>query len=142
MFVESVAKHLILNPPTPLNHERYETMNVASLQIDPALIKDITEKTVQTQIVSALGDPGLLIRTVVAQVLKVKVNSNGVRSNSDYENRYNLIETLAAKSIREKCQQIINEYIEANSDEIRAAAKREMVQVAAMAIKFLAMEEK
>ena len=100
---------------------------LATLQIDPALVRDITEKVANAQIMAALGDPSRLIMNVVQQVMKEKVSDDGrVNRESSYYNKYDLIETLAANAIREKCNLVIREYIEANAEAIKKAFLAEL----------------
>ena len=99
---------------------------MVSMQVDPAMVKGIVLKEIQAAVVAQLNQAPMMIENVVKLALSVKTNSSGDVSSSSYENRYDLIEALAAKAIRECAQKAVQDWVGTNREKVLAAIKREM----------------
>lgn len=99
---------------------------LASLQIDPQLIEQITKKTLEAMITANLGNPEVLIEKIVEKALKTKVNSCGNIGTSSYENSHDLIEVIAAKTIQDMAKKIVVEFVEQKAGLIKEAVKKEL----------------
>lgn len=92
--------------------------------------ENIVEPIIRDQIAAAvaahLGNPEEMIRKLVAVALNAKVNQNGVVSNSGYENKYNFLEALAGKAIREATAAALEKIIAEQAPTIQAAIEDEL----------------
>lgn len=98
--------------------------STATVNIPKDVLEPIVRQQVAAGIVSALGNPAKLIEGLVQLTFNQKVDSNGVVSRSDYENRYALVEVLARNAIREVVKQALAEWINEKTPEIRAEVEK------------------
>lgn len=76
------------------------------------VLEPFIREAVSTAIGNALGDADTIIVAAVSAALSVKCNDQGVVGKDSYYNKYNLVETLAAKKIREIAKDTITEMAE------------------------------
>ena len=92
--------------------------------------ENIVEPIIRDQIAAAvaahLGNPEEMIRKLVAVALNVKVNQNGIVSSSSYDNKYNFLEALAGKAIREATTLALEKIIAEQAPTIQAAIEDEL----------------
>lgn len=102
------------------------TESMVSLKVDPSMVTGVLEKQIQAAIVAQLGDQDKLIEKAVEMALSQKVNREGkVDSYSSY-NKYDFLEILAGKSVREAATEALREWLKENSVKIKAAVVKEM----------------
>ena len=92
--------------------------------------ENIVEPIIRDQIAAAvaahLGDPEEMIRKLVAVALKTKVNQHGVVGQSSYENKYDFLEALAGKAIREATKAALEKIINEQAPTIQSAIEDEL----------------
>jgi hypothetical protein len=100
---------------------------LASLNIDPRLIQEIAQTTLESMVAQSLGDPKSFIQAIVSNALNFKVDPNTARKNeySSY-NTMPYIDAVAGVVIREKCKEVIREFIEQRAGEIKEAVRKEL----------------
>ncbi len=100
---------------------------LASLNIDPRLIQEIAQTTLETMVAQSLGDPQQIIKAIVKNALDYKVQGDTAKKNeySSY-NDTPYIDAVAGVVIREKCKEVIKEFIEQRAGEIKEAVKKEL----------------
>jgi len=100
---------------------------MVSLKVDEAMVSSILEKQIQAAIVQQLGNQDALIAQAVKVALSQKVNIDGkVDSSYSSYNKYDFLEVLAGKSIREAATSALHEWLEENSEKIRDAVFAEL----------------
>jgi len=100
---------------------------LASLSIDPGLIQEIAQTTLKTMVAQSLGDPQQFIQAIVKNALDFKVQRDTAKK-SEYSS-YNdtpYIDAVAGVVIREKCKEVITEFVEQKAGEIKEAVKKEL----------------
>lgn len=100
---------------------------LASLNIDPRLIQEIAQTTLETMVAQSLGDPQQIIKAIVKNALDYKVQGDTAEKNeySSY-NDTPYIDAVAGVVIREKCKEVIKEFIEQRAGEIKEAVRKEL----------------
>ena len=92
--------------------------------------ENIVEPIIRDQIAAAiaahLGDSEEIVRTLVASAMKAKVNANGVVSSSSYENKYNFLEALCGKAIRNAATKALEVIVEEQAPVIQSAIEEEL----------------
>ena len=83
-----------------------------TLNVDENLVRPIVEAEIQAAIVRQLESSQNLIPKLVQAALNQKVNYDGKRSGSDYENKYPYIEVLCNKAIQQAAEEGMKKYIE------------------------------
>ena len=99
---------------------------LASLNIDPRLIQEIAQTTMESMVAQSLGDPSKLIQAVVANALNVKVQKDGSVGSYSSDNDTPFIDAIAGNIIRQKAQEVIREFLAQKADKIKAAVKKEL----------------
>jgi DNA-binding transcriptional regulator YhcF (GntR family) len=97
-----------------------------SFELNEEMVKPILEKQIQTAILANIGNPEELISKVVSLALKQKVNVNGAKSNYDYENKYDYLDVITGKAIREAAQTGLTEWLSENTQLVKAKVIEEM----------------
>lgn len=91
-----------------------------SLNLDENIVKPIIEAEIQTAIVRQLQSGAQdLIPALVRAALHEKVNIDGKRSNSSYENRYEYIDLLCKNAIQSAAKAAMVEYIESHTEALK-----------------------
>ena len=103
-----------------------ESKDLVSLNVSQELIKPVIEKQVQAAIMAQLGSAEDVIAKVVQLALHVKVNDEGNVSKDSYYNKYDFMEVLVGKKIREAATEAFQEWVKGNLDKVRAAVLKEM----------------
>ena len=99
---------------------------MVSLKVDESMVSSILEKQMQAAIVQQLGNQDDLIAQAVKVALSQKVNSEGkIDSYSSY-NKFDFLEMLASKSIREAAKEALQEWLAENSGKVREAVLNEL----------------
>lgn len=97
-----------------------------NLGIDPELVKPVLEKQIQAAIMGSLGDINGLFDYAIKAALNQRVNEDGRVSNYSSENRYDFLEALSAKAVREAAKEAMKEYINENKAILKRKLKAEM----------------
>ena len=94
--------------------------------------QEIVERAVRDKINAAiaeqLGDPEELIQALVNKALSQKVQANGKRGRSDYDNKHELLDLMAGNFIREAAQEALQEYFQENRGAIKEAVKKSVAR--------------
>lgn len=99
---------------------------MVSLKVDPELVKDTLNKRIQAAIVSQLGDADQLIAKAVSMALSVKVQGDGTISRYESDNRFDFLDALATKSVREAATAALQEWLAQNAEKIKQAVLKEL----------------
>lgn len=99
---------------------------MVSLNIDEKAIFPIIEKQIQAAIVANLGNTTDLVERMVGLALHVKVGVNGNRAKYDSDNKYDFMEAIVGKTIRDAATGAMNDWLAQNSEKIRAAVLKEL----------------
>lgn len=99
---------------------------MVSLKIDEAMVSSVLEKQIQAAIVQQLGNQDDLIAQAVKVALSQKVNNKGKVGEYSSYNKYDFLEVLAGKSIREAAKAALHEWLEENKGKIRDAVLKEL----------------
>lgn len=100
--------------------------NMINLGINEDMVKPILEKQIQAAIMANLGNVDELFEFAIKKALSVKVNSEGLVSNYSSDNKYDFLEALTAKAIRNAATEAIKEYVKENQEQLKIALKKEM----------------
>ena len=102
--------------------------DVVEITVGEDLIKPILETKIQTAIHEALGrNPEELVEAIVKTALNCKTDENGKVNSSSYENRYNFLEAIVKKAIREEAKKALDEILNEHRDKIRDAVKKQLM---------------
>jgi hypothetical protein len=91
------------------------------------ILEPYIKEAVSTTIIAALGDGTELVKKAVHAALRTKVGPNGTISSSSYDNKYDLVETVASNKINEIARETIYEMAEQMRPKIVEAVKKELV---------------
>ena len=98
---------------------------------DQALSVTVPEKilasVIEAQVAAALGDKTELMAAFVRTLLAEKVQANGVRSESSYQNTTPMLTALCARFVREATESAIKGWLAANKDRFEAEVKKALV---------------
>lgn len=99
-----------------------------ALTISNDLVKPIIEAKIQAAIVSELGkgDGIEFINAIVTRALHIKVDYAGRVSSSNYDNKYDYLESVCAKLIREATDTALRAWVAEHQPQIQAALKKEL----------------
>ena len=75
---------------------------------------------------SHLGDPADIIQRLVASALGAKVNADGVRSKYSHDNKYDFLEALAGKAIRDAARAALEKIVAEQRPQIQKAIEEEL----------------
>ena len=93
---------------------------------------DIVESAVRDKITAAiareLGDPQMLVETMVKSVLEKKVDSNGKVPRYSSDEKYTLIELMARNTIVEAANEAMKEYFSENKNLVKEAVKKQIAK--------------
>ena len=88
--------------------------SMVSLKVDEQMVSKILEKQIQAAIVAQLGNQDKLIEKAVGVALSEKVSDNGTVSKYSSDNKYDFLEVLATKSVREAATEALKEWLAEN----------------------------
>lgn len=103
-------------------------MSDLTMNIPTEVVERAVRDKINAAIASQLGNPQVLIQKLVNSALSQKVNVNGIRTDRDYENKYEFLELTAGKFVREAAQEALREYFEENKALIKEAVKKEVAK--------------
>ncbi len=114
-------------------------MNDVSLTISKDLVAPIVEAKIKEAILAALGGGEEVIAKVLDQIMLKKVNENGVVSSYSSDNKYNWIDIVLTKQVKEIAEVAIKEEIAKSAEQIKnsLAAKLKSKQGSDMVAKAL-----
>lgn len=96
------------------------------LDIEQEMIEPIVRDHIAAAIVSQIGDPEDLIRRMVNLALSAKVASDGKVSKYSSDNKFDFIEALCGKAIREAATEAIQRIVEEQKPAIEAAIVKQL----------------
>jgi len=99
---------------------------MVSLKIDPEIVRNSLDKRIQAAIVSQLGNTDELIGGIVSLALKRKVDRDGNLGRYDSDNKYDFLEAMASKSIRQAAEEALREWLDANKAKVKNAVLKEL----------------
>lgn len=94
--------------------------------IPNSVLEPYIKAAVATAITASLGDGAKLVELAVQQALTQKVSSNGRLSSSSYENKFDLVETVATSRIQEITRETINAMAEQMRPQIKASIEKQL----------------
>lgn len=94
--------------------------------IPNSVLEPYIKQAVSTAITAALGDGTKLVEMAVHQAMQTKVRADGVRSNSEYENKHQLVEAVAQHRIQQITREVINEMAEGMRPQIKTAIEAQL----------------
>lgn len=94
--------------------------------IPNSVLEPYIKQAVSAAITASLGDGAKLVELAVHQAMQAKVRADGVRSNSDYENKYQLVEVVAQNKIQAITREVINEMAEGMRPQIKTAIEAQL----------------
>lgn len=95
-------------------------------EVDAKLVEPIIRDQIAAAVVSQLGDTTELVKRMVHLSLTAKVNSEGKIDQYSSYNKYDFIEVLAGKAIREAATQAIQKIVAEQQPAIQAAIEAEL----------------
>jgi len=99
---------------------------IVSMKIDQAVVTSVLQKQIQAAIVANLGGEKDLIAKAVTVALDKKVNADGCVSKYSSDNRYDYLEAVCSKAIRETTKKAVQEWLEKNCEKIKKAVLAEL----------------
>lgn len=100
--------------------------NMINLKLNEDMIKPVLEKQIQAAVLANIGEPEALIEKVVSLALKQKVNENGKVDSYSSRNNFDFLELITAKAIRNAAEDALHEWLEENTQLVKAMVIREM----------------
>ncbi len=100
-----------------------ENMN---FPIPNSVLEPYIKQAVSAAITASLGDGAQLVEMAVHQAMNLKVDAQGNRGRSDYENKYQLVEVVANNKIQEITKQVITEMAEGMRPQIKVAIESQL----------------
>lgn len=100
--------------------------NMINLGINEDMIMPVLEKQIQAAIMANIGNPEELIEKVVSGALKQKVNERGVVDSYSSNNKFDYLEVLTTKAIREAANETLAGWLKENAELVKQAALKEM----------------
>jgi hypothetical protein len=97
-----------------------------SLKIDQGLVRGVLTKRIETEIITALGDPAELIGKVVETALREKVDLHGNKTKYSSDNKYDFIEILCKNAIHQMAKDTFQEWLETNKKAVKQAVLKEL----------------
>ena len=94
--------------------------------IPNSVLEPYIKQAVSAAITASLGDGAKLVELAVQQALQTKVDSNGGVSRYISDNRYQLVEAVAANKIRDIARETINEMAEQMRPAIKDAVEKQI----------------
>lgn len=101
-------------------------MDNVSLTISKDIVQPIVNAKINEAILLAMGGSEFLIAKVVEQVFTQKVNQDGHISTYNSDNKYNWIDAVVTKTIKEATTIAINEIISTKQDLIKNEIIKQM----------------
>ena len=95
-------------------------------EVDEKLVAPIIRDQIAAAVVTQLGNTDELIRRMVHLALTVKTQSDGTISKYSSDNRYDFVEAISAKAIREAAQSAVQKIVEDQKPAIQAAIEAEL----------------
>lgn len=99
---------------------------IMSLEINQDAIKPVIEKQIHAAIIANIGNPEELIQKVVSLALSQKVNSAGEVDRYSNYNKYDYLEVLATRYIREAADKALREWLAEKSELVKKAVIKEL----------------
>lgn len=97
-----------------------------SLELNEEMVKPIIEKQIQAAIMANIGKPEELIQKVVATALRQKVDKEGKISSYSSDNKFDYIDVLTGKAIRNAAQEALDQWLKENTQLVKAMVIKEM----------------
>lgn len=94
--------------------------------IPNSVLEPYIKQAVSAAITASLGDGAKLVEMAVHQAMQTKVRADGVRSNSEYENKFQLVEAVAQNKIQQITREVINEMAEGMRPQIKTAIETQL----------------
>ena len=96
------------------------------LEVEKEMIEPIIRDHIASAVIANIGDPEELIRQMVGLALSVKVNRDGKVGQYSSENKYEFIQAVAGKAIREAATEAIVRIVEEQKPAIETAIANEL----------------
>lgn len=95
-------------------------------EVDEKMVEPIVRDQIAAAVVSQLGNTDELIKRAVSLALKAKVDGNGHISKYNSDNRYDFVEAIASKAIREAAEAAIMNIVEEQKPNIQKAVEDQL----------------
>lgn len=96
------------------------------IDIGENIVEPIIRDQVAAAIAAHLGDPEDMMKKLVSAALKTKVNDKGVVSQYHHENKYDFLEALCAKAIREAAFKALEKVVADQLPNIQKSIENEL----------------
>ena len=95
-------------------------------EVEPEMVEPIIRDQIAAAVVAQLGDTTELVKSMVHLALTVKVAENGMPGQYRSENRFDFVEAIAGKAIREAATQAIRQVVDEQRPQIQKAIEAEL----------------
>jgi hypothetical protein len=99
---------------------------MVNLTIDESMVKSVLEKQIQSAILANLGSEEELLRKMISLAFKQKVNREGKVGSYSSENKYDFLEALSGKAIRDASEEAMKEFLTEKKDVLKKKLVSEM----------------
>lgn len=95
-------------------------------EVDEKMVEPIIRDQIAAAVVSQLGNTDELVSRMVHLALSVKVNSDGKKDQYSHYNKFDFVEAVAGKAIREAATSAIQQIVEEQKPLIQSAIEDEL----------------
>ncbi len=99
---------------------------LVKMTVDGDLVRAVVEKQVTAAIAAQFNKVPELVEKIVSLALNTKVNREGGVSQYSSDNRYDYIEVLCHKAIREQATAIVKQWILDNQPQVKKAVEKHL----------------
>ena len=90
-------------------------------EVEKEMVEPIIRDHIASAVIASIGDPEDLIRKMVALALTHKVDRDGKVGQYSSENKFDFIEAMAGKAIRDAAREAIVRFVEEQKPKIQEA---------------------
>jgi hypothetical protein len=101
---------------------------IVSLNLDSNIVRPIIEKKIQAAIIKELGGSDELVEKMVALSLSKKVNEDGNVGRYSSDNKFDFIEAICGKAIRDAANAAMKEWSVKNAEKVKNAVIKELAK--------------
>lgn len=99
-----------------------------TLKVDPDLVKPVIEAQIEAAVIRELNRVEDLIPRMVNAIIHQKVDSSGKRSDYTHNNRYDYLEVVTSKVVRDAVKQAIDEVVAEKYPQIKDTVRQLLVE--------------
>ena len=98
------------------------------MAVPSEIIERAVRDKINAAIASQLGDPEVLIQKLVGNALSQKCNAAGNVSKSNYDNKFEFLDTVMGNFVRDAAKEALKEYCAENLDLIKESVKKNIAR--------------